>query len=147
MPLTLCVVVLGRYVERLTFLDILLGDRPALTPVESFYQRILAGDADEALDQPSAMKERSLSSYYDEVILKACNLPPTIPNAAYCDRGSSSGSRHRRGLVTSCPSMTTPNQRLRRQRNCRNGGEGAEASTTADQDSRCTVGVGGRMAG
>jgi predicted PurR-regulated permease PerM len=42
-PLTLCLVVLGRYVERLEFLDILLGDRPALTPVESFYQRILAG--------------------------------------------------------------------------------------------------------
>src|SRR6185437_11140126 len=37
-PLTLCLVVLGRHVERLEFLDVLLGDRPALTPVESFYQ-------------------------------------------------------------------------------------------------------------
>lgn len=36
MPLTLCLVVLGRYVDRLEFLDILLGDRPPLTPVESF---------------------------------------------------------------------------------------------------------------
>src|SRR5665213_2272706 len=51
MPLTLCLVVLGRHVERLEFLEVLLGDRPALTPVESFYQRILAGDADEAQDQ------------------------------------------------------------------------------------------------
>jgi len=50
MPLTLCLVVLGRHVERLEFLDVLLGDRPALTSVESFYQRILAGDADEAQD-------------------------------------------------------------------------------------------------
>jgi predicted PurR-regulated permease PerM len=75
MPLTLCVVVLGRYVERLAFLDILLGDRPALTPMESFYQRILAGDADEALDQAELLlKERSLSSYYDEVILKGLQL-------------------------------------------------------------------------
>jgi predicted PurR-regulated permease PerM len=75
MPLTLCVVVLGRYVERLAFLDILLGDRPALTPVESFYQRILAGDADEALDHAERLlKERSLSSYYDEVILKGLQL-------------------------------------------------------------------------
>ena len=47
-PLTLCLVVLGRHVERLEFLDIILGDRPPLTPVESFYQRILAGDPDEA---------------------------------------------------------------------------------------------------
>ncbi len=50
MPLTLCLVVLGRYVDHLEFLDILLGDRPPLKPAESFYQRILAGDADEAQD-------------------------------------------------------------------------------------------------
>jgi predicted PurR-regulated permease PerM len=75
MPLTLSVVVLGRYVERLAFLDILLGDRPALTPIESFYQRILAGDEDEALDHAELLlKERSLSSYYDEVILKGLQL-------------------------------------------------------------------------
>jgi predicted PurR-regulated permease PerM len=36
MPLTLCLVVLGRHVERLEFLDVLLGDRPALSPAESF---------------------------------------------------------------------------------------------------------------
>ncbi len=78
MPLTLSVVVLGRYVERLAFLDILLGDRPALTPIESFYQRILAGDADEALDHAELLlKERSLSSYYDEVIVKGLQLAAT----------------------------------------------------------------------
>ncbi|HUS17031.1 MAG TPA: AI-2E family transporter [Chloroflexia bacterium] len=74
-PLTLCLVVLGRHVEQLEFLDILLGDRPALTPVESFYQRMLAGDPDEALDQAELLlKERSLSSYYDEVALKGLQL-------------------------------------------------------------------------
>ena len=62
-PLTLCLVVLGRHVERLEFLDIILGDRPPLTPVESFYQRILAGDPDEARAQAELMlKDRSLSS-------------------------------------------------------------------------------------
>ena len=71
MPLTLCLVVLGRHVERLEFLDVLLGDRPALTPAESFYQRMLAGDADEALDQAELLlKDRLLISYYDEVLLK-----------------------------------------------------------------------------
>ncbi len=74
-PLTLCLVVMGRHVKRLEFLDVMLGDRPALTPVESFYQRMLAGDPDEAQDQAELLlKERSLSSYYDEVALKGLQL-------------------------------------------------------------------------
>jgi predicted PurR-regulated permease PerM len=74
-PLTLCLVVLGRHVERLEFLDVLLGDRPALTPAESFYQRMLAGDPDEAQEHAEQLlKERSISSYYDEVVLKGLQL-------------------------------------------------------------------------
>jgi len=74
-PLTLCLVVMGRHVKRLEFLDVMLGDRPALTPVESFYQRVLAGDADEAQDHAETLlKERSLSTYYDEVALKGLQL-------------------------------------------------------------------------
>ena len=74
-PLTLCLVVLGRHVKRLEFLDVMLGDRPALTPVESFYQRVLAGDADEArYHAETLLKELSLSSYYDEVALKGLQL-------------------------------------------------------------------------
>jgi len=67
-PLTLCLMVLGRHVERLEFLDILLGDRPALRPDESFYQRMLAGDPDEAREQAEAfVRDASLTKYYDEV--------------------------------------------------------------------------------
>jgi hypothetical protein len=67
-PLTLCLMVLGRHVERLEFLDILLGDRPALQPDESFYQRMLANDPDEAREQAEQfLKEGSLAGYYDEV--------------------------------------------------------------------------------
>ena len=74
-PLTLCLVVLGRHVERLEFLDVLLGDRPALTPAENLYQRMLAGDPDEALELAELLlKERSLTSYYDEVGLRAVQL-------------------------------------------------------------------------
>ena len=74
-PLTLCLVVLGRHVERLEFLDVILGDRPALTPVESFYQRMLAGDPDEARDQAEVLlRDRPLSTYYDEVALKGLRL-------------------------------------------------------------------------
>jgi hypothetical protein len=74
-PFTVCLVVLGRHVERLEFLDVLLGDRPALSPAEGFYQRMLAGDPDEALDQAELLlKDRPLSSYYDEVALKGLQL-------------------------------------------------------------------------
>ncbi|MGF6770854.1 putative PurR-regulated permease PerM [Paraburkholderia sp. GAS199] len=74
-PLTLCLLVLGRHVRRLEFLDVLLGDQPALTPVENFYQRALAGDPDEAIEQAEALlRERSLSAYYDEVALKGLQL-------------------------------------------------------------------------
>ncbi len=74
-PLTLCLVVLGRHVSRLEFLDVLLGDRPALTPVENFYQRMLSGDAEETLRQAETLlKDRSLSSYYDEVAIPGLKL-------------------------------------------------------------------------
>ncbi|NPD68780.1 AI-2E family transporter [Lichenicola cladoniae] len=74
-PLTLCLVVMGRHIERLEFLDILLGDRPALTPIESFYQRMLANDDDEMLRQAgTSLKQRSLSSYYDDIVLKGLML-------------------------------------------------------------------------
>jgi hypothetical protein len=74
-PLTLCLLVLGRHVRRLEFLDVLLGDQPALTPIENFYQRALAGDPDEALAQAEVLlRDRSLCTYYDEVALKGLQL-------------------------------------------------------------------------
>ena len=75
MPLTLCLVVLGRHVERLQFIDVLLGDRPALTPAESFYQRILSGDADEVLDQAETLlRDRPLAAYYDDVAMRGLQM-------------------------------------------------------------------------
>jgi len=74
-PLTVCLVVLGRHVERLEFLDVMFGDRPTLSPPEIFYQRMLAGDPTEAAEKAEEfLKERSLSSYYDEVALKGLQL-------------------------------------------------------------------------
>jgi hypothetical protein len=74
-PLTVCLVVLGRHVERLEFLDVIFGDRPALSPSEMFYQRMLAGDPTEAAGKAEEfLKEKSLSSYFDEVALKGLQL-------------------------------------------------------------------------
>jgi hypothetical protein len=77
-PMTLCLVVLGRHVPQLEFIDVLFGDRPALTPVESFYQRMLAGDEHEVHEQAEQLlKGRSLSSYYDEVVVGGLRLALT----------------------------------------------------------------------
>ncbi|RZL19154.1 MAG: AI-2E family transporter, partial [Sphingomonas sp.] len=74
-PLTLCLVVMGRHVKSLEFFDVLLGDRPALTPIESFYQRILARNPDEALAQAEMLlTDRSLTEYYDGVVLEGLKL-------------------------------------------------------------------------
>ena len=70
-----CLVVLGRHVEHLQFLEVLLGDRPALAPEESFHQR-MADDPDEAAHQAEAfLKHKPLSVYYDEVAIKGLALP------------------------------------------------------------------------
>jgi hypothetical protein len=75
MPLTVCLVVLGRHIEVLEFIEVLLGDEPALEPEERFYQRLLAGDATEAADQAEKqLKMESLSAYYDSVPMKALAL-------------------------------------------------------------------------
>lgn len=70
-PLTICLVVLGRHVDRLKFLEVMLGDQPALTPPELLYQRMLAGDPVEASEQARLfLREEPLISYYDEILLK-----------------------------------------------------------------------------
>jgi predicted PurR-regulated permease PerM len=70
-PLTACLVVIGRHVKQLDFLDVILGDAPALTPVEHFYQRLLVGDAAEITEGAERfLKANSLAAYYDEVALK-----------------------------------------------------------------------------
>jgi hypothetical protein len=74
-PLTMCLVVLGRHVEHLQFLEVLLGDRPALASEESFYQCMLADDPDEAAHQAEEfLKHKPLSVYYDEVVIKGLAL-------------------------------------------------------------------------
>jgi len=71
-PVTLCLVVMGRHVKSLEFVDIALGDRPPLTPAESLYQRLLAGNRDEALETAeAALAAHPLLDYYDTVLLDA----------------------------------------------------------------------------
>lgn len=49
-PLTVCLLMLGKHVRRFEFLEVILGDEPALSPRVAFYQRLAARDQDEAAD-------------------------------------------------------------------------------------------------
>jgi predicted PurR-regulated permease PerM len=74
-PLTLCLVVLARHVDRLQFIDVMLGDRPALTPQQAAYQRLLTGDPMEAIEQARAfLKEGTVADYYEKILLGALRL-------------------------------------------------------------------------
>jgi len=68
-------VVLGHHVERLEFLNVLLGDTPPLSPAERFYQRMLAGDPAEAVEQAEKLlKKTPLIDYYDDVVIEGLRL-------------------------------------------------------------------------
>jgi predicted PurR-regulated permease PerM len=70
MPLTVLLVVMGKYVPQLKFLDILLGDEPVLQPPERIYQRLLALDQEEAVELARAYaKERGMEGLYEEVLI------------------------------------------------------------------------------
>jgi predicted PurR-regulated permease PerM len=74
-PLTVCLVVVGRHVEPLKFLDIMLGDRPPLRPAQLVYQRMLAGDPVEAAEQAhDFLKGSSLEDYFDRILLEGLRL-------------------------------------------------------------------------
>jgi hypothetical protein len=71
-PLTVCLVVAGKYVPFLKFFDTLLGDQPALEPPVAFYQRLLARDQDEASEiAASHLETHSLEQTYDRVLVPA----------------------------------------------------------------------------
>ncbi|MCA1368574.1 AI-2E family transporter [Bradyrhizobium sp. BRP14] len=74
-PLTVCLVVLGRHVPQFEFLEILLGNEPVLDPKERLYQRLLAGDPEEATDIAEEMlEEKYLVEFYDTVAVPALLL-------------------------------------------------------------------------
>ncbi|HSI32976.1 MAG: AI-2E family transporter [Phycisphaerae bacterium] len=74
-PLTTIIVVMGKYIPQLEFLNILLGSEPALEPKYRLYQRLLAEDAEEAEELLTEyVGERSLAKVYDEIVLPALGL-------------------------------------------------------------------------
>jgi predicted PurR-regulated permease PerM len=69
-PLTVCLVVMGKYVPQLEFLTILLGEEPALSPPDRVYQRLLALDHEEAADLVNEYaRKMPLEELYETVLV------------------------------------------------------------------------------
>jgi hypothetical protein len=74
-PMTVCIAVLGKYIPRLSFLEILLGETPPIAPSDRCYQRLLALDGDEVsklCEEHAATK--SLAATFDEVMVPVLRL-------------------------------------------------------------------------
>jgi len=74
-PLTVSLVVMGRYVPSLNFFRVLLGDEPEISRSNLYYQRLLASDQNEARQVlESHLKEKSLDELYSEILIPAMGL-------------------------------------------------------------------------
>ena len=77
-PLTVCLLVIGKHVPQLSFLDILLGNEPVFEPKRLVYQRLLAGDQEEAVNYiDDDLEHRPLAAVYDSLLIPALALAET----------------------------------------------------------------------
>ena len=112
-PLTVCLVVLGRHVPQLEFLDVMLGNQPVLAPDETFYQRLLANDPEEATEQAEEyVKERSLAEFFDDVAVPALVKGAGRQRRRRTASGAASADQ---GAVSKRCSKTFPTRRLQTQ--------------------------------
>ncbi len=94
-PLTLCLVVAGRHINGLAFLDTLLGDTPALSMSERFYQRAMSGDHEEIVAAAHVyLKRKSFARYCDKILLPALQL-------AFADLGKHTITPQQQAMVKS----------------------------------------------
>lgn len=74
-PLTVCLIVMGRYVPKMSFLHVLLGDDAELAPEARFYERLLAMDQSEVRAIADRFVEgKSLVDLYDGVLLPSLSM-------------------------------------------------------------------------
>jgi len=112
-PLTLCLLVLGRHIRALSFLELLLGNAQGLTLPQKLYERALSGDADEILVAARTfLKRNSFAAYCDLVLMPALHL-------AFLDREAGAIShdqqiKMRNLLVAVVSSLSGEPRRLRR---------------------------------
>jgi predicted PurR-regulated permease PerM len=86
-PLTVCLVVLGRHVRPLRIFDLLLGNEPAFDLPTTLYQRLAAGEVEDAVELArEQVREGSLPAFYAEVAMPALQLAEATPDAERRER-------------------------------------------------------------
>lgn len=89
-PLTVCLLVVGKHVPQLSFLNTLLGDKPVFEPTKRVYQRLLAGDDEEAAALLDKYFEHApLVEVYDTVL-----IPALVSAETHWRRGEIEETRH-----------------------------------------------------
>ena len=92
-PLTVCLLVIGRHLPRLRFLDVLLGSQPALDTPTRIYQRLIAGDVEEASELASEqVVDGNVIGFYGEIGLPVLRM-------ASSDHASVATAEHRHRMV------------------------------------------------
>lgn len=70
-PMTVCLVVIGRHLPQLRFLETVLGSEPVLSPTERLYNRLLKGDAESSIE----LAEEQVEAEGKEAFLNQTLLP------------------------------------------------------------------------
>jgi len=110
-PLTVCLVVLGRYVPQLAFLETLLGSDPVLVREERLYQRLLSGNEVEAIDMAEAfLEEGTATEFYDNIAIPALRL------AEHDRERNATDLTNRRQVVSGMASVIAEVDELERER-------------------------------
>ncbi len=87
-PLTVCLLVIGKHVPQLSFLHVLLGNEPVFEPKRRVYQRLLAGDQEEATELvDDDLENRPLVEVYDTLLIPALALAETDWHRGELDEG------------------------------------------------------------
>lgn len=139
-PLTVCLLVLGRYIPSLKFMEVLLGSEPVLGPQQRLYQRLLADDADDAISMAVQSVEERLPSkpgqddrasavrgFYDEVAIPALRI-------ATQQHLESATAEHRLRLSNGMAALL---EELQDQYAFRSRDEHARAASGEDDQRRC----------
>lgn len=118
-PLTVCLIVIGRYVPQMRFLGVLLGSDPVLTPEEQIYQRLLANNVEAAVEIAESYTDaNSARAFYDQVALPVLRLAENdrqrnTGDMAYKQNvaeGMTAVIREVAGHIREAEDMTTPRQ-------------------------------------
>jgi predicted PurR-regulated permease PerM/methanogenic corrinoid protein MtbC1 len=120
-PLTACLLVLGKYVRGAEFLEVILGDQPALEPRMAFYQRLAAHDQDEASEiAQSAANTSSPDEAMENIVIPALSLIRRDRDLGELDQTAFRFAVHAvREIVTELEEMREPHPVERREERVR----------------------------